>query len=163
MKKLKSILSTLAPALGVAVGGPLGGVAVKALAGALGAPEGSKPEHLLKALEEGTADVGKLQQADEAFALKYKVQLERLRVQDVQGARKMRIALDGDFTSAGLAWAAVMLVLFLAAGLFLLDWYGKEVGQPMVYLIGQVSGFAAAVYAFFYGSSSREHKNGDKS
>src|SRR6266852_5794190 len=89
----KALVSTVAPMLGTALGGPFGGMAVKAIGEALGlqapteeaistALAGAKPEDLLK-----------LKQADQQFAKDMKmldVDLERIAATDRDSARGMQ-------------------------------------------------------------------------
>ena len=108
---LKELIGTVAPTIATALGGPLGGVAVKAACEALGLSEhtqealttalsGAKPEDLLK-----------LKQADQQFAKDMKaldVDLERIASSDRDSARKRDIAVGGDKTVRNLAYLIVI-------------------------------------------------------
>src|SRR5437879_6583749 len=90
----KSLISSVAPTLATALGGPLAGMAVQAIGGALGLSDttedklsaalaGAKPDELLK-----------LKQADQEFAEKMKsldIDLAKLEVEDRTSARQLVI------------------------------------------------------------------------
>lgn len=111
----KKIVSTVAPLLGTALGGPLGGLALKTLGEALGLDEhteeaisaaitGASPELLLK-----------IKQADQQFAKDMKVldvDIERIAAADRGGAREMQIQTRAK-TPAVLSWVIVIAALGL--------------------------------------------------
>jgi len=154
----QAIVKTVAPWIGTALGGPLGGLAVEAVAGALGVSEkttdavkaaisGATPEQLLA-----------LKQADQQFAsqmqaLGYKnvETLEAIAAGDRADARKMQ-TLAHSIVPALLTWFLVTAFVGAMAALFM-----REVPianrDILVYMVGQLSGFAAAAVAFWLGTT----------
>ena len=160
---LKELIGTVAPTIATALGGPLGGVAVKAACEALGLSEhtqealstalaGAKPEDLLK-----------LKQADQQFAKDMKaldVDLERIAAGDRDSARQ-RQEKSNDKTPRNLAY--LMIVGFFAYSgallygfLYMPDAMAKIPSQGWV-IIGTVYGYLAneakQAANFFFGSS----------
>ena len=93
----KSIVSTVAPWIGTALGGPLGGMAVSAVADAFGLPD--KTEETIKQALSGAApeQMLALKNADQAFALqmqelgfKQVKDLEAIAADDRKDARDMQ-------------------------------------------------------------------------
>ena len=68
-ERLKSIIGTVAPKLGTALGGPLGGMAGTLIQGALGV---DTEDAALKALESDPDSLLKLKQAEQDFAARKK-------------------------------------------------------------------------------------------
>lgn len=87
--KLKSLLGALAPTLGASIGGPLGSLAVKTIAGKLGVP--NTEEAVTAAVERATPEQkAVLSQTDQEFAIRMReLDIDAFRVQtaDVQHAR----------------------------------------------------------------------------
>ena len=54
--KWQEIISAVAPVLGTAIGGPVGGIAVKAITAALGLPSGATDKELDRALHDATPE-----------------------------------------------------------------------------------------------------------
>jgi hypothetical protein len=88
--KLKGLLSAFAPTLGSAIGGPLGKMAVTAIAGKLGVSDNE--EAVTQALETATVEQRQaLSEADQAFAIRMReLDIDSFKVQteDVQNARE---------------------------------------------------------------------------
>ena len=88
--KLKGLLSAFAPTLGSAIGGPLGKMAVTAIAGKLGVSDNE--EAVTQALETATVEQRQaLSEADQAFAVRMReLDIDSFKVQteDVQNARE---------------------------------------------------------------------------
>lgn len=88
--KLKGLLSAFAPTLGSAIGGPLGKMAVTAIAGKLGVSD--TEEAVTQALETATVEQRQaLSEADQAFAIRMReLDIDSFKVQteDVQNARE---------------------------------------------------------------------------
>lgn len=88
--KLKSLLGALAPTLGASIGGPLGSLAVKTIAGKLGVP--NTEEAVTAAVESATPEQkAVLGQADQEFAIRMReLDIDAFRVQtaDAQHARE---------------------------------------------------------------------------
>ena len=89
LDKLKNLVGTVAPALGSALGSPLGGAAISMIADKLGVP--NNQQAVEKAIRQATPDeMLKLKEADNEFEVKMKeleVDVFRLEAEDKQNAR----------------------------------------------------------------------------
>lgn len=160
MRKLSKALEAVAPALATAVAGPVGPLAltaVRAVSGALGAPNDTKAEGLLKMLTEDGAPVKDLREADEQFRLEHAVELARLENQDKASARRMRVALGGDSTSSVLAYGMTLMLALAMMGLFLVPDISKQVETLLNVAIGGLLVSHKDVIGFYFGSSKGEH------
>ena len=161
-----AIIKTVAPWIGTALGGPLGGMAVEAAANALGlsdktvdsvkqALSGATPEQMLA-----------LKQADQAFSLqmqalgfRHVTDLEALAAGDRADARKMQTSLRS-IVPALLTWFLISSFIGTLVALFLVDVPASN-RDVMVYMVGQLSGFTAAAVAFWLGTTRQsENKTG---
>ena len=158
----KSLVGTLAPVLGTAVGGPLGGIAVKALGDALGlsgateasiqtAISGATPEQLLA-----------IKNADNDFALKMQAlgfdhvdkiaalnaQAAQNEVTDVVSARNMQTATKSiivPIISISIVGSFITLVASTLLG------YSHVESALAGTLVGYLSAKAEQVMSFYYG------------
>jgi hypothetical protein len=152
------IIKSVAPWLGTALGGPLGGMAISAICDALGCSEktidavktavsGATPEQLLS-----------LKTADQEFSVKMQElgfsnieKMEELAVVDRKSARDMQIARPS-FVPAALTW---VLVSAFVAVMFSMIYKEAPAGNKdiLVYMIGQLSGVFLASCTFWYGTT----------
>ncbi len=152
------IIATVAPWIGTAIGGPLGGMAVEAAANALGLSDktveavkgaimGASPETLLA-----------LKEADQNFALQMQSlgfqnikDLESIAAADRDSARKMQMEnksfMPAVITAGILASFAGTLVALLFIPI------PTENRDLIIYMIGQLSGFAGSAVAFWLGTT----------
>ena len=157
------VIKTVAPWIGTALGGPLGGLAVEAGAGALGlsaktadavrsAIAGATPEQMLA-----------LKKADQEFAyqmqalgFKQIADLELIAAGDRKDARSMQVALRS-IVPAVLTWFLVGSFVGTLIALFLVE-VPLSNRDIVVYMAGQLSGFTAAAVAFWLGTT-RDSQN----
>lgn len=160
----KKLVGSVAPTLATALGGPLAGMAVQAIGGALGLSDsteqnisaalaGAKPDDLLK-----------LKQADQDFAEKMRqmdVDVEKLAVDDRASARGREMSIK-DRTPAHLAYL-VIGGFFIMSGcmvycIMVLPDIVAKIPQSGWLLIGSVYGYLAAeaksAANYYFGSSS---------
>jgi len=158
----KDIVSSVAPVLGTALGGPLGGMAVKAISGALlGEDEPATGKALEKkiaqALNTDPEALLKLKQANNDFDVKMKgldIDVYRLDVQDRSDARslakdttlKPQIILSTIYV---LGFMSVLYTVFSGS----LELTGDQKDIAM-YLLGILSAGLLQIMNFFFGSSS---------
>jgi len=149
----KKVLGAVAPTLATFLGGPLAGVAVTAIAGALGLDDksedgiaaalaGAKPEDLLK-----------LKQADQQFALdmkKLQLRPEELEIEDRVSARSTYAA-----TKDLMVPILSTLVVGTFCGVTVAVLFGTLKIEAVIAgtLIGYLSAKAEQVLAFYFGSS----------
>ena len=177
----KSIVKSVAPILGTALGGPLAGTAIKVLGETIlgdgEATETQVQEALLKGLNPDA--LVKLKEADQAFAVRMKeldidvakLQLseKNMYVSDTQDARK--------YKDAKVFWLGVVILCTFAGVMYaaLFGSYALLTGNLPIKdasVVGMVSGFvgtiigyaaanAQQVVGFFFGSSAGSSKKTD--
>lgn len=154
----KSIIGTVAPGIATMLGGPLAGMAVRALGGALlgdeNASEDAVETAVLQANPEALAKV-RIADADlKARLAEAGVDLERMAKEDRAGARAMAI---GTTLKPQVILAAVFIIGFVMilwtvfSGAVILDDTG---GKIALMLIGILAAGVTQIMNFFFGSSS---------
>jgi len=157
----KDIVSAVAPILGSAIGGPVGGLAARALSQAvLGKPDASEKE-LATAIEGASPEtLLKLKQADQDFKLRMEeldIDLERIHQQDRSSAREREARTGDSWTPRVLA--SVVLAGFMGTVFMVLAGFVDGLMDPMAAsligtLIGYVSAKADQVVSYYFGSSA---------
>ena len=144
----------MAPTLGTALGGPMGGIATKMIADVLGVPNNPK------AIEKGLADATpeqmlELKKSEQAFDLQMKeleVDVFALETADVQDAR-------GKFSKD---WTARIMGLVIVGGfmgyIFLVTLQPPEQNSEALInlVLGYLGGLASAVISFYFGASNKQ-------
>lgn len=154
--KIKNLVSTVAPALGSALGSPLGGAAISMIADKLGVPNNQKAVE--KAIRQATPDeMLKLKEADNEFEIKMKeldVDVYRLETEDIQDARKN---FSNDWTSKLLGF--ITLGGFMGY-IFLVTLQPPEQNSEALInlVLGYLGGLASAVISFYFGASNSKDK-----
>ena len=148
---LKNIISTIAPALGSALGTPLGGAAVSMIAEKLGVPNNQKS--VQKAIQQATPEqLLELKKVEKDFEVKMKeleVDVFKLETQDVQDARK---TFSSDWTSKLLG---VVVIGGFMGYIFLVTIQPPEQNSEALInlVLGYLGGLASAVISFYFGAS----------
>lgn len=158
----KSVISSVAPTLATALGGPLAGAAVSAISEALFGKKDASEREISAILK--TADpelLIKLKQVDNEFALKMKeldINLEKFSYDDRANAR-MRESTVRDNTNKILAYSIVGAFIALVGATIL--------GQAKVdsvlagTLVGYLSAKCEQVLAYYFGSTRGSDKKTD--
>lgn len=152
----KSILGVIAPMLGTALGGPLGGIAGQALSGVLLGKKDGTPQEIQQALGLATPEqLLAVQQAEILFKSHMKdldVDLERIASADRDSARKMQIATK-DWTPTILS--CVIVTSWVLIQFFLLTHTVEiEMREIIMRTLGTLDAALGLVLAFYFGSSS---------
>ena len=154
MKKLKTVLGALAPTLGAAVGGPLGGQAGAIISKVLGVPNNAKS--IESAMNNITADqMVELKKAEKDFEVQMKeleVDVFRLETEDVQDARNK---FSNDWTPKFLG-VLCLVGFFGYIGLVTLYPQPDSSDDVVMLVIGSITGIATAVISFYFGSSNKK-------
>lgn len=150
MDKLLDLLKGAAPALATVVAGPLGGMAVKAMADKLGVADSI--EAVTEHLTTNPEDAYKLAELD--------LKQFELEMQDRDSARKAHLAIA---TSPDAHWLEKLVVPILALGTvglcFLLIGVLLFINVPdsqeniIIYALGFITSAAGQVLSYFFGSS----------
>ena len=154
MRKLKSVLGALAPTLGAAVGGPLGGQAGAIISKVLGVP--NNPKSIETAMNNITSEqMVALKKAEKDFELQMKqleVDIYKLETEDIQDAREK---FSNDWTPKFLGILSV-LGFFGYIGLVTIYPQPDESDDIVLLVIGSITGIATAVISFYFGSSNKK-------
>lgn len=155
----KNIVATVAPWIGTALGGPLGGMAVGAVADALGLSD--KTEASIKAALSGVTpeQMLALKNADQAFALqmqelgfKQVSDMEALAAGDRKDARDMQKTIR--------SWVPATLSLMVTLGYFgiligmLKGWFTVSDSEALLIMLGSLSTAWGVVMAFWFGTTN---------
>jgi hypothetical protein len=151
LDKLKNLVGTVAPALGSALGSPLGGAAISMIADKLGVP--NNQQAVEKAIRQATPDeMLKLKEADNEFEVKMKeleVDIFRLEAEDKQNAR----------ATFSKDWTTKLMGILTLSGfmgyIFLVTLQPPEQNSEALInlVLGYLGGLASAVISFYFGAS----------
>lgn len=160
----KNLIGTVAPWIGTALGGPLGGMAVSAVADALGLSD--KTEDAIKQALSGVTPEQMLavKAADQQFAARMQElgfanqqALAKISADDRASARAREIA-TGDKTPRNLAYMLVGGALATGAGLL---FGGLKLDSTLAgVVIGYLFNEAGAVSAYYYGEFKSDKSRG---
>lgn len=171
----KQIVKTVAPALGTALGGPMGGIAVRSIAGVLLGDESASEEAVEQAVLAANPDqLIALKKADQGFAVRMKelgIKLDELYIKDTQHARESHKGDRGVFRLG----IVILLTFTVTMSASLYGAYGMLAGGIQVKdagivaavfgFLGTVVGYVAAnaqqVVSFFFGSSAGSKEKTD--
>jgi len=148
---LKGVISAVAPTLGTALAGPLGGTAAQAISAVLGCKTDAKAisTAMQNATPEQLAEIKKAELDFEAQMKQMDVDIFALETADVQDARK---AHKGDWTPKILAIGC--LLLFAGYAVLITVSPPPEASDTIPsLLIGAMSSTLAAVVSFYFGAS----------
>lgn len=152
----KSIVGTVAPGLATALGGPLAGMAMKAVSEAvLGKQDASEDEIAQAITAGGTGVLQKLREADQAFQVEMKkldIDLEKISADDRGSARAREIAVN-DNTPAMIAVASFVGFFSILAVLIFKD-IPVGANNAIMIMLGALGGIVTSITAYYFGSSA---------
>lgn len=158
MSNWKSIVATVAPGIATALGGPLAGIAVKTLSGALlGKDDGTQAEVEEAILQADPEALARVREADadlKARLAQAGVDLEKMAAQDRASARSMAMTkgLTPQVILAAIFVCGFVAVLYsVFSGMAPLTDTTRDV---VIYLLGILSAGLTQVMNFFFGSSA---------
>jgi len=162
LAKFGPLLGQIAPTIATALGGPLAGMAVKALSGVLFGHENGTEEEVSTALAGATSDqLAAVKKIDVDFAEKMKeldINLAKIAAGDRDSARKMQTETRD--------WVPKVLALVITVGFFaILDWLllngmPKTGSEALLMMLGSLGTAWSGIVNFYYGSSAgSEAKN----
>jgi hypothetical protein len=152
----KKLLATVAPVLATAAGGPLAGVATKAIAGKLlGNPDAAPDQVEAAVLGASPETLLKLRELDQQFEKDLQaagIKLEEIAAEDRASARAREIAVK-DHTPALLSFI-ITLGFFGTLGYMLM--YGKPAtgGDALLVMLGALGGAWGSICSYYFGSSA---------
>lgn len=151
---LKSIIGAVAPTLGTALGGPLGGAAVGMIADALGCEptERAVEKAVQAATPEQLAQIKKAELDFEARMKELDVDIFKLETQDKQDARK-HFAKDWTAKLIGL----IMVCFFCGYIAMITVMPPEQNSMELINLVlGYMGGLVSAVVSFYFGASQKQ-------
>ena len=144
----------MAPTIGTALGGPMGGMAANMIADVLGVP--NTPKAIEKAIQEATPEqMLELKKAEQEFEIQMKeldVDVFKLEVADTQDARN----------KFGKDWTARIVGVSVVGGfmgyIFLVTLQPPERNSEALInlVLGYLGGLASAVISFYFGASHKQ-------
>ncbi len=154
--KIKGLVGELAPTLGAALGGPVGGAAASMLADVLGCDP--TPQKLNKALSQATPEqLAEIKKAELDFEVRMKeleVDVFALETKDIQHARE---SFSEDWTARSIA---IISILLFGGYVFLVTLQPADDNDLNVVnlVLGYLGGIVSSVVSFYFGAS----KSGSK-
>lgn len=156
LKTFGPLIGSVAPTIATALGGPVAGMAVKAISGALFGHDGGSKDDIMTALANPTGDqLAALKKIDADFAVQMKaldIDLERIAAGDRASARDMQKETKD--------WIPRALAILVTVGFFAILIYMLIYGLPttgneaLLLLLGALQTAWGGIVAFYFGSSS---------
>lgn len=162
----KALVGTVAPTIATALGGPLAGLGVKAVVGALGLTDGSGEKEIAAAMASATPDqLLALKKADQEFAVKMAeldIDLERINAEDRNSARQREISTGDSMTPRALAFL-VTVGFFGVLAYMLTKGLPAESGgrDAMLLMLGSLGTAWSGIVAYYFGSSAGSKQKSD--
>jgi|TARA_R110001599_G_scaffold1452_3_gene7016 hypothetical protein len=157
LKSVKGIIGAVAPTIGTALGGPMGGMAAKMVSEVLGVD--NDPKKIEQAIQAATPEqLAELKKIDKDFDIKMKeldVDLYALETKDIQDAR-------GKFSKD---WTARIIGVTVVGGfmgyIFLVTLQPPEQNSEALInlVLGYLGGLASAIISFYFGASNTNKKD----
>ena len=151
----KSLLKTVAPVLGTALGGPFGGVAASFIAGKLGL-DNKTVEAVTTALTGNAVtpeNIVQLRAAEDdmkKFMAEHDIKLAQLDNENVAGARHMKEVTGSQFPEA---LSAVITIGFFGVLAYMMHDHTAMESQPLLIMLGTLGAAQTAVLNFWLGSN----------
>lgn len=158
--KAKAVLATVAPELGAAMGGPLGGAAGVMIAKALGTQGADDPATEAAILAGDPETLKALNQANKDFLIKMEelgISKDKLVFDDIANARAREISVK-DPTPSILAYG-ITVGFFATLGFMLFIGKPTVGGDALLVMLGALGTAWAGVVAYYFGSSMGSREN----
>lgn len=163
----KEILGVVAPTLGTALGGSMGGMAGKMIADALGVDNNEKAisDAISNATPEQLAQIKKIESDFKVQMKALDIDLERIAASDRDSARRREIETGDKIPAVIAILTMVSFFAYIAAVTFVPAARDADIGFINI-AVGWLGGTASTVVAYYFGSSSGSAKKdkmlGDK-
>ena len=156
MDQLLNLVRTVAPSLATAVGGPLAGMATRAISDALlGKPDGTEDELIDAAAKASPDQLLALKKAEQDFAVRMReleIDLQRIDAADRNSAREREVK-TGDWTPKALA-GAVTLGFFGVLGYMIAYGLPTQGGEALLVMLGTLGTAWGGIVSYYFGSSA---------
>ena len=150
MDVLGGLLKSAAPALATAVAGPLGGVAIKAIAGKLGVED--TVEAVTQHLQANPMDAAKLADIDVKKLEMEMKDRQDARNREIQLATNESVPFINKIVTPVLALGVVALSFILFAVLIFVN-VTPEAKDILIYILGVLSAAVTQILSYYFGSS----------
>ena len=144
--KAKEILSVVAPSIGTALGGPLGGVAAKTIATKLLGDSNATDDQIVSAVMNATPE-------QLSLLKKAEIDLERIHASDRHSARTRQMATGDHIPSVLAVLTLISFFGYIGAVTFWPGSIAADVGFINI-AVGWLGGTASTVVAYYFGSSA---------
>lgn len=159
MDVLGGMLKSAAPALATAVAGPLGGVAVKAIAGKLGIED--SVEAVTQHLQANPMDAAKLADIDvKKLEMEYKDRQDA-RNREIQLATNDKVPFINKIVTPVLALGVTSLS-FILFGILIFVEVTPEAKDILIYILGVLSAAVTQILSYYFGSSQGSKDKSDE-
>lgn len=156
LSKIGGLLGQIAPTIATAIGGPVAGMAVKALAGALGLTPDASADDIQTAMMSATPEqLAAIKKVDADFKVQMKeldIDLERIAAGDRDSARSMQMRTSD--------WIPRAMAIMVTFGFFgILTWLLTKGVPPtgsetLIYMLGALGTAWTGIVQFYFGSSA---------
>lgn len=157
----KNLVSQIAPTIGTAIGGPLGGMAINMICNALGLPSNSSETDIEKQLSANPEKLLELKKSEIEFQKRLAeldIDIEKIHSADRDSARKREMEIR-DKTPALLSFLTTV-GFFGTLILMLFNGTPAHGGEAMLVMLGALgSGWGATLQYYFGSSSGSQQKN----
>jgi len=157
---IKNLVGALAPTLGSALAGPLGGQAASVVAGVLGC--NSDPKSIQQAVQSATPEqMLELKKAEKQFELQMKELEEDIFALETADKQDARTKFSKDWTTRTLGFITISGFM---GYIFLVTLQPPEQNSEALInlVLGYLGGLASAVISFYFGAShTPENKDGN--
>lgn len=160
LKTFGPLIGSVAPTIATALGGPVAGLAVKALSGALFGHENATEDEIQTALANPTGDqLAALKKIDADFKVQMKsldIDLERIAASDRDSARNMAIMTHD--------WTPRILAVIVVVAWGIVQWFllhnviDASMRELVARVLGTLDGALMLVLSYYFGSA---HKHTD--
>ena len=159
MNELLGLLKNAAPAIATALGGPLGGMAVSALAAKFGVAD--KLEAVTAAIKADPEAAIKLQELEQARFQAVLADKASAREREVSITNSANAPLLNKIVTPALALGVVGLSFLLFAVLIFVE-VKTEAKDILIYILGVLSAAVTQILSYYFGSSVGSKDKGDQ-
>ena len=156
------LIQNVAPTIATALGGPVAGMAVRALSNALLGHSDGTEDDIRNALATATPDqIAAIRKVDNDFKVQMKtldIDLVRIAADDRRSARTMQMEVKSPLVPT---LAVIIIAAFVAVTIGTLMGYAKIESAMAGTLIGYLSAKAELVLSFYFGSSADSERKSD--
>lgn len=157
LKQAGDLLRVVAPALGTALGGPIGGLAAQTISNLLlGKPDATSDEMSAALISATPEQLAKLKELDNTFKVQMKqldIDLEKISSEDRDSARKREMEVK-DWTPRLIALLTIVAFFTYIAAVTFFPFHVPPDMALVNLAIGWIGGVATNVVSYYFGSSS---------